>query len=464
MSPGFASQVQQQRGRGQSLDRLTRSAMQGILAADTDLELIRVHRGAAAKRLASAVDSQAFSVGSDIFLRSEETPELLSHELTHVARGSPKQAEGRMHIVRQPASASAERPSIDRAGLIARWDNLKSRWDFLGDKLQDAFNKLSTQETHWDELVFRAGGAFDEAYAHYEESLKADAEMKKLVADVVLGVAFAGIGAAGTRAVMTLSALQGLSEPGEEVAKAAVGAAVSESLKAGRTLAPREQDGGGQGIKSPLAYFTEHGERLKSVIGGIKGFLSSTRRDITGIRQLCFSNAASLRDGTIPDDSLTAHAQIIGSHEDIFRRLETRYLTAIDRLTGTTIFAAGPLRAKLDKSYMAEDLERRMWAHWLTGIKRWEVIDVGSASQIEYRMESPELQGRELKTEPAETLLGEREALLLAFYEAVAPAKTRLTVLGVEEADVGWFATQEERRILYEWAVDFSPPPLIPEL
>lgn len=58
-------------------------------ASGSDLSDARVHTGSAVDRAARDIDAHAFAVGSDVALsRGAETPDVLAHELTHVAQQS----------------------------------------------------------------------------------------------------------------------------------------------------------------------------------------------------------------------------------------------------------------------------------------------------------------------------------------------------------------------------------------
>jgi hypothetical protein len=78
-------------GGGQPLDSSTRDTMESRLGHD--FSDVRVHSDGAAADAARALDSQAFTVGSDVFFaggkyRGDAADPLLAHELTHVAQQS----------------------------------------------------------------------------------------------------------------------------------------------------------------------------------------------------------------------------------------------------------------------------------------------------------------------------------------------------------------------------------------
>ena len=103
--PVMVSEVLQRKGSGSPLPDDTRGAMDGHFGAD--LGGVRVHHDAEAGALNRELNSQAFTVGSDVFLAegeynpsSSEGQGLLAHELTHVGQqggfgaGAAVQREG----------------------------------------------------------------------------------------------------------------------------------------------------------------------------------------------------------------------------------------------------------------------------------------------------------------------------------------------------------------------------------
>ena len=83
--------IQRMRGRGQPLSAGIREPMEGALGFD--FGSVKIHTDPQADELNRAVNSRAFTIGSDIFFRqgayaprAEAGRELLAHELTHVVQ------------------------------------------------------------------------------------------------------------------------------------------------------------------------------------------------------------------------------------------------------------------------------------------------------------------------------------------------------------------------------------------
>ncbi len=88
-----ADQINQERGKGQSLDNATQEKMGA--ATGQDISEVKVHTSAEADTLSQQLGAKAFTTGQDIFFRqgaydshSGAGQELLAHELTHVAQQS----------------------------------------------------------------------------------------------------------------------------------------------------------------------------------------------------------------------------------------------------------------------------------------------------------------------------------------------------------------------------------------
>lgn len=86
-------------GAGSPLDADTRSAMESRLGQD--FSDVRVHTGSSASESATAVNAQAYTVGSDIVFQSgqyqPDTPagqHMLAHELTHVVQQKAGPVDG----------------------------------------------------------------------------------------------------------------------------------------------------------------------------------------------------------------------------------------------------------------------------------------------------------------------------------------------------------------------------------
>ncbi len=93
--------IQAARGGGRSLDDGVRGSMEGAIGAD--FSGVRVHTDQKSDALNRSLNARAFTVGSDIFMRSGEYnpgssggKELLAHELTHtVQQGAAPTAQRR---------------------------------------------------------------------------------------------------------------------------------------------------------------------------------------------------------------------------------------------------------------------------------------------------------------------------------------------------------------------------------
>jgi hypothetical protein len=91
VSPEVAAEIRSGRGRGQPLDRASRSQLEPAFGAD--FSEVLVHTNPDAARLNRSLNAQAFTVGRDIYFGSgkfapSSTPgrHLLAHELTHVVQ------------------------------------------------------------------------------------------------------------------------------------------------------------------------------------------------------------------------------------------------------------------------------------------------------------------------------------------------------------------------------------------
>ena len=98
-SPEVEEQIANQKGGGEPLPAETRSQMEPRFGAD--FSGVRLHTDSGAAQVSQAINAQAFTRGSDIFMGagkydpgSSEGKKLLAHELTHVIQqGSAKSKE-----------------------------------------------------------------------------------------------------------------------------------------------------------------------------------------------------------------------------------------------------------------------------------------------------------------------------------------------------------------------------------
>jgi hypothetical protein len=96
LDTGLANAIEEQRGTGRPLPSSVRRRLEPVLGAN--LGAVRLHDGPPADGLAGSLDAEAFTVGSDVFVRGQrdltataDGQEVLAHELSHVAQqqGAP---------------------------------------------------------------------------------------------------------------------------------------------------------------------------------------------------------------------------------------------------------------------------------------------------------------------------------------------------------------------------------------
>ncbi len=92
-SPALVTNIQENKGKGQPLDKDTRSFMQPRFGAD--FGNVRIHSDHSAAVMSQHINAKAFTVGNDIFFnKGQYNPDgdigkrLLAHELTHVIQQS----------------------------------------------------------------------------------------------------------------------------------------------------------------------------------------------------------------------------------------------------------------------------------------------------------------------------------------------------------------------------------------
>ena len=110
LDPEIASAIDAQRGGGAPLGDDVRADMEHHLGAD--LSAVRVHTGSEASTLNRAVQAEAFTTGTDVFVSgdrynptSNDGRRLLAHELTHVVQQTSGTAGGE-GMVSHPEDAS----------------------------------------------------------------------------------------------------------------------------------------------------------------------------------------------------------------------------------------------------------------------------------------------------------------------------------------------------------------------
>lgn len=114
--PGTAEDaIESVRGNGNALSDSIRSAAEPVLGLS--MENVRVHQDSQSDALARGMTAKAFTTGSDVFLRSDQSAadqHLMAHELAHVAQQAGRgdgAIGGRMTVgaANDPAEAEADR-------------------------------------------------------------------------------------------------------------------------------------------------------------------------------------------------------------------------------------------------------------------------------------------------------------------------------------------------------------------
>jgi hypothetical protein len=126
----LSAQIDAKIGGGSSLDDNVRKTTESAMG--TSFEGVRVHRDSDSDALNRSITAKAFTTGSDIFLRQDQSPSdtsLMAHELTHVVqqRSMPASGvQGKMvgaagdsyeqeadHVAQQVVSGAAQRAQED---------------------------------------------------------------------------------------------------------------------------------------------------------------------------------------------------------------------------------------------------------------------------------------------------------------------------------------------------------------
>ncbi|MFT3870703.1 MAG: DUF4157 domain-containing protein [Nibricoccus sp.] len=105
---------------GSPLNPVIRQRLESVLGVK--LSSVRVHTGPVADQAAAQYEARAFTVGSNIYLRSGESPadlELISHETAHAVQQSAT-----LHAASPRGPPSSGSHSISRAplGMVQRWE------------------------------------------------------------------------------------------------------------------------------------------------------------------------------------------------------------------------------------------------------------------------------------------------------------------------------------------------------
>jgi hypothetical protein len=123
----FADRLQASQGRGRPLPPALRETFETGFGAD--FSSVRVHSDAAAGQLSQAIQAQAFTRGSDIFLGTGQSAaattagqRLLAHELTHVVQ----QGAAPLKTAATPQRVTRPRAASSTAGRVQREDGDKT--------------------------------------------------------------------------------------------------------------------------------------------------------------------------------------------------------------------------------------------------------------------------------------------------------------------------------------------------
>jgi hypothetical protein len=121
----YLSGLLQQTGSGKPLDPGVRGSMQSLLGHD--LSGARIYTGPAAARAASALQAQAFTIGSHVFFggnrydpHSPQGQSLLAHELTHVIQQTTGRTGGLRPFSRQGGDTLEQEAQLAAKHVLAR--------------------------------------------------------------------------------------------------------------------------------------------------------------------------------------------------------------------------------------------------------------------------------------------------------------------------------------------------------
>jgi hypothetical protein len=124
VSEEFKHALQERRGRGHPLPRLLRKAFETRFGAD--FSSLRIHSDAEARQLSHAIQAQAFTRGSDIYLGAGTSvanttagERLLAHELAHVVQqgAAPARTETAPPSATEPKADVRPRGFFDRGSV-----------------------------------------------------------------------------------------------------------------------------------------------------------------------------------------------------------------------------------------------------------------------------------------------------------------------------------------------------------
>jgi hypothetical protein len=120
LSDELAAAIQAERGGGDVLPGAVQADMGPRLGAD--FSAVRVHSGATSAAFNRSLDAEAFTTGTDIFLRNDSVDpgsgagrELLAHELTHVVQQTAANPGGPARVSRPDEPAEVQARRVGRA-------------------------------------------------------------------------------------------------------------------------------------------------------------------------------------------------------------------------------------------------------------------------------------------------------------------------------------------------------------
>jgi hypothetical protein len=119
LDDSLARQIDGARGAGSGLPDATRNTMESSFGAD--LGAVRVHQDAESDSLARSMTAKAFTTGSDIFLRGDQSANdtsLMAHEMTHVVQQSSGDTGGGGGMTVGAADHSSEHEADEVAQLV----------------------------------------------------------------------------------------------------------------------------------------------------------------------------------------------------------------------------------------------------------------------------------------------------------------------------------------------------------
>ena len=154
----FARRLQARQGRGRPLPHPLRETFETRFGAD--LSGVRIHSDAEAEQLSQAIQAQAFTHGSDIFLGTGKSAiattagqHLLAHELTHVVQ----QGAGPVKTATPPRQLLPQAPvTPSRSGAPAPFIQ-RLQWDYLPKTIKVAGNTFHYRSDGYSGSYWKEG-------------------------------------------------------------------------------------------------------------------------------------------------------------------------------------------------------------------------------------------------------------------------------------------------------------------